>query len=138
MKSDKISINEKGELFSKALSMHDCSFVASFKNNTLILTFDNLEWYYDTPPITSWFNNYKKLTIKYHDIRSLRLTLKFGKKEKDFYETVAPLEGKELIMYKYSIDSFDAMILDFDVRIKNKLWGGEIKIYPKEIEYIWE
>ena len=138
MRTEKYSINEKGELFAHALSMHDCDFVASLEDNTLILTFVHLEWYYDTPPITPWFNDYKKLTIKYSGIGSLDLNLKFGKKEKHFYDTVSPLEGKELTMYKYSLDSFNAMILDFDVRIKSKLWGGTIKIYPKEIEYIWE
>ena len=41
MKTELFPINEKSELFSKAHSMHDCSFVATFEQNTLILTFDN-------------------------------------------------------------------------------------------------
>lgn len=138
MKTEKFSIRDKGELFAKANSMHDCSFDAAYENNTLTLTFDHLERYFDGPPITPWFEEYQRLTIRYHGIDSLNLRLKFGKTEKDFYDTVTPLEGKELIMFKYSVDSFNAMILDFYVTIRKKLWGGTLEIYPDEIEYIWE
>lgn len=138
MKTERFSINEKGELFEKADPMHDCSFVASFESNMLILTFDNLDRYCDAPPVTPWFENYKKLTIKYHGIDSLDLRLKCGKKEKNFYDTVIPLDGKKLTMYKYSVDSFNTLMLDFDVQIKKRLWNGIIEIFPDEIEYIWE
>ena len=138
MKAELFSINEKSELFSKAHSMHDCSFLAKFEQNTLILIFDNLENYLDTPPITHWFDGYHKLTIKYHNTAFVNLCLRYGKKEKNFYDTVEPLNGKKLIMYKYSVDSFNQMTLDFYVMIKKKLWGGKIEIAPDEIEYIWE
>lgn len=41
-------------------------------------------------------------------------------------------------MYKYAVDSFDQITLDFQVMIKRKLWGGTIEIAPDEIEYVWE
>lgn len=48
------------------------------------------------------------------------------------------LNEKNLIMYKYAVDSFDQITLDFQVMIKRKLWGGTIEIAPDEIEYVWE
>ena len=138
MKIELFSIAEKRELFSKAHPMHDCSFVAEFEQNTLILTFNNLEKYFDTPPVKYWFDEYHKLTIKYHNTEFVNLSLKYGKKEKDFYDTVEHLNGKELIMYKYSVDCFNQMTLDFYVMIKKKLWGGKMEIAPDKIEYIWE
>ncbi len=98
MKEELFSISEKGELFSKAHSMHDCSFVAIFDLNTLVLTFYNLQDYFDTPHVTDRFDGYHKLTIKYHNTKFVNLSLKYGKKEKDFYDTLEPLSGKELIM----------------------------------------
>ena len=58
--------------------------------------------------------------------------------EKDYYDTVEPLNDKELIMFGYSADCFGQMTLDFRVPIKKKLWGGKIEIAPEKIEYIWE
>lgn len=138
MKTELFSINEKDKLFSKAHSMHDCSFVAALEQNTLVLTFDNLENYFDTPPVTYWFDGYNKLTIKYHNTEFVNLSLKYGKKEKDFYDTVDPLNGKEPIGYSYSVDCFNQMTLNFYVMIKKKLWGGKMEIAPDKIEYIWE
>ena len=138
MKTELFSISEQGELFAKAHPMHDCSFIATFEQNTLVLTFDNLQNYYDTPPVTYWFDGYQKLTIKYHNTEFVNLSLKYGKKEKDFYDTLEPLSGKELIMFKYSVDCFNQMTLDFRVMIKKKLRGGKMEIAPDKIEYIWE
>jgi len=138
VKTDKFSIKRKDEIFTEAHPMHDCSFTASFENNTLVLVFDHLDKYYDAPPVTTWFGDYKKLTVKYRNTEFLNLSLKYGKKEKDFYDTVVPLSGKELIMFKFSIDSFNYMQLDFRAIIKKKLWRGIIEIAPDEIEYIWE
>ena len=138
MKTELLSISEKSELFSKAHPMHDCSFVATLEQNTLILTFDNLQNYFDTPPVTYWFEGYHKLTIKYHSTEFINLSLKYGKKEKVFYDTLEPLSGKELIMFKYSVDCINQMTLDFRVMIKKKLWGGKMEIAPDKIEYIWE
>ena len=47
MKIEMFLFNDKGELFSKAHPMHDCSFTATFDDNTLVLVFDHLEKYYD-------------------------------------------------------------------------------------------
>lgn len=118
--------------------MHDCSFNALFEKNTLVLTFDHLDKYCAPSPVVPWFDNYNKLTIKYHNAEFLNLSLKLGKKEKVFYDTVVPLDGKELIMFKFSIDSFDQIKLDFRVSMRKKLWRGIIEISPDEIEYIWE
>lgn len=138
MKIEKFEISDKSGIFSKADSMHDCSFTCSLQDNTLTLNFNNLEQYYDELPVTPWFGEYKKLTINYRNIDCLNLCLKHGKREKDYYNTVKPLENCELIMFKYSIDSFNAMTLDFYVTQRNKNLSGIIEIYPKEIEYIWE
>ncbi len=137
MKTEIFSLQNKSEFFENAHVMHDCNFTATFENKMLILTYENLDRYRysDEKP---WFGDYKKLTVKYYNTDVIYLTLKFGKKEKDYYETVEPLNGLELTMYKYSIDSNNCMILDFYVMLKKKLWGGIIEIYPQEIEYIWE
>ena len=141
MKTEMFLFDDKGELFSKAHPMHDCSFTATFDDNTLVLVFDHLEEYYDgslVGPVIYWFENAKKLTIKYHNTAFVNLCLKYGKKEKDFYDTVDPLNGKELIMFGFSADCFGQMTLNFRVPIKKKLWGGKIEIAPEKIEYIWE
>ena len=138
MKTEIFPMTEKGELFAKAHSMHDCSFAATFEQNTLVLVFDNLENYFGPPPVTHWFEEYQKLTIKYHNTDVLNLHLKYGKKENNFYGTVDPLDVKKLIMYKFSVDSFNEITLDFYAQIKKKLWGGKIEISPDRIEYIWE
>ncbi len=130
MKTESLSISEKSELFSKAHPMHDCSFIASFEQNTLVLTFDNLQNYFDTPPVTYWFDGYHKLTIKYHNTEFVNLSLKYGKKEKDFYDTVDPLNGKELIMFGYSVDCFNQMTLDFYVKIKKNFGAARWKLLP--------
>ena len=79
-----------------------------------------------------------KLTIHYRDIDGFGLYLQQGKRNKEYFNTVKPLENCELIMFKYSIDSFDAVILDFFVTQRKKHLNGKIEMYPKEIEYIWE
>ena len=136
MKKELFLFSDKGELFSKAHPMHDCSFTAAFDNNTLALTFDHLEKYDST--LIYGLEGFEKLTIKYHNTEFVNVRLKYGKKEKDFYDTVEPLNGKELIMYSYSVDCFNQMTLDFYVMIKKKLWGGKMEIAPDKIEYIWE
>jgi hypothetical protein len=136
MKTELFLFSDKGELFSKANPMHDCSFTAKFDNNTLILTFDHLEEYDST--LIYGLEGFKKLTIKYHNTEFADLTLKYKKTEKDFYDTLDPIDGKELIMFGYSADCFGQMTLDFRVVIKKKLWGGKIEIAPEKIEYIWE
>ena len=83
MKTELFLFSDKGELFSKANPMHDCSFTAKFDNNTLILTFDHLEEYDST--LIYGLEGFKKLTIKYHDTEFADLTLKYKKTEKDFY-----------------------------------------------------
>ena len=141
MRTEMILFSDKGELFSKARPMHDCSFTATFDDNTLILVFDNLGKYYDVSLDGSdiiRFENARKLTIKYHNTEFVNLCLKYGKKENDYYNTVEPLNGKELIMFGYSVDCFGQMTLDFRVSIKKKLWGGKLEIAPEKIEYIWE
>ncbi len=140
MKIEKFSIKNKGEIFDKANPMHDCDFTATFENNTLILFFDHLDLYYDgfPPVLTHWFEGCKKVTIKYYDIDCIELTLKRRKKELHFYDTVTELENKKLTMYRYWIDCFDDLFLDFYVNDKKKTWEGRIEICPTEIEYIWE
>jgi len=64
--------------------------------------------------------------------------LKRRKKELHFYDTVTELENKQLTMYRYWIDCFDELFLDFYVKDKKKTWEGRIEICPTEIEYIWE
>ncbi len=141
MKNEMFLLNDKGELFSKAHPMHDCSFTAAIYDNTLVLVFDHLEEYYDGSidgPNNYWFENVRKLTIKYHNTEFVNVSLKYGKKEKYYDDTVDLLNDKELIMFGFSVDCFDQMTLDFYVSIKKKLWSGKIEIAPEKIEYIWE
>ena len=140
MKVQTFSIKNKGEIFEHADSMHDCSFVAAYENSVLTLTFDRLEQYCGsaTSSDTPWFGDFKKLTVRYSGCKHLTLELKHGRKEKDFYDTLAPLENKALRMYNYSINSFDEMQLHFTVFEKRRMWDGIISISPAEIEYVWE
>lgn len=138
MKTEKFLVSDKGGIFSKANAMHDCSFTLSSEERALTLCFNNLGQYNDGPPITPWFGGYDKLTIHYRDIDGFGLYLQQGKRNKEYFNTVKPLENCELIMFKYSIDSFDAVILDFFVTQRKKHLNGKIEMYPKEIEYIWE
>lgn len=140
MKVQTFSIKNKGEIFEHADSMHDCSFVAVYENSILTLTFDHLEQYCGsaTSSDVPWFGDFKKLTIKFWGCECLDLELKHGRKEKDFFDTIAPLENQDLVMFKYSIDSFDAMTLHFTLFEKRRSWGGRIIIYPAQIEYVWE
>ena len=62
MKTELFLFSEKGELFSKAHPMHDCSFTATFDNSTLVLTFDHLDEYDST--FIYGLEEFKKLTIK--------------------------------------------------------------------------
>ena len=135
MKTEIFSIDDIGNLFANANPMHDCSFTASFENSTLILTFVDLDSYYDDTP---WFENFKKLTIKYHNTDFITLRLKHKKKQYDFYDTVTPLDNEKSIMVKFAIDTFNQMILDFRVDTKKKTWEGILEIAPQKIEYIWE
>ena len=137
MKTEKFSMRNKGEFFDRADAMHDCFFTASLADRTLVLVYDRLEQYSGPAPDSPWFAGFHQLTVRYHGIDYLDLRLKFKKKEMDFDNTVAPLENRELIMYKYSIDSFGALTLHFWDTIGKKLWGGTIEISPNEIEYIW-
>ncbi len=138
MNTERFSFQNKAELFDRVPSMHDCSFTVSYENNTLALIYDHLEQYHGPSLDSPWFRNFKTVTIRYHGINGLNLTLKFGKKEKVFFDTVSPLENKELIMFRYAVDSFDTMTLFFTVFIKKKMWGGTIEMSPSDIEYIWE
>lgn len=139
MKTERFSFKNKGEIFDSAASMHDCSFTATYENETLTVTFDHLEQYYGPYSDTPWFGDFKKLTIKYFGVSYLDLNLKYRKKEQDYYNTLSPLDGKELIMFGYAIDSFEAMRLQFRVYyIRKRGWSGTIEISPTDIEYIWE
>ena len=139
MKIEKFSLQDKGALFANAHAMHDCNFTVAYENQTLILTYDKLDQYYDGPPdIVLWFTA-KKLTVRYHGKGCFALNLR-DKKEKYYYneEIVEALAGKELEMYKYSVDSFNTLTLHFWAEKKRKRWVGSIEIRPDEIEYIWE
>ena len=140
MKVQTFSIKSKGEIFEHADPMHDCSFVAMYDNGILTLVFDGLERYCGPAPTsgTPWFGDFKKLTVRFSGCKSLTLELKHGRKEKDFYDTLAWLENKELVMFKYSIDSFDEMQLHFTAYEKRRSWGGIISVNPAQIEYVWE
>ena len=138
MKTEIFSLKDKGTRFAKARSMHDCSFTVSYENDTLILVFDHPEQYFGPAPGGPWFDNHQKCTVKYRNVKYLCLTLKYRKKEKNYFDTVEALTEKEPIMFKFSVDSFDHMYLDFLVEIKKKLWGGILEMTPEEIEYIWE
>lgn len=138
MKTEKFLFQDKNGIFENVPDMHDCTAVASFENGALTLTFDGLKQYSDPYDHKPWFGEYTKLTIICHGTERLCLELYFGKKEKLYSDTLAPLEGRELIMFNYAIDTFETMILNFHVMFKKRLWGGKIEICFKEIECIWK
>ena len=137
MKYERFSIQNKGELFEKASPMHDCSFTASYENETLVLHYEGLDSY-RTPEDKPFFDGFQRVTVRYLGVRRFDMQLKFGKKEKDHDNTLAPINGKENSMFCFSIDSFNTLTLTFRVMIKKKLWGGRITMFPKEVEYLWE
>lgn len=137
MKTEKFSMRNKSEFFDRADAMHDCFFTAALEDRTLVLVYDRLEQYCGPAPDSPWFAGFHQLTVRYHGIDYLDLRLKFKRKEMDFDNTVAPLENRELIMNKYSVDSFGALTLYFGDTVGKKRWGGTIEMMPDEIEYIW-
>ena len=138
MKTEHYFVCEKDRLFCNAHSMHDCSFTAAYESDSLVLFFDHLEQYRDITNSFMLFDGYKQLRIIYHNVRNFELELKFGKKEMFFCNTVAPLLDKKLIMFKFSVDSFDQLSLHFSAFIKHRIWGCKIEMQLSEIEYIWE
>ena len=133
MKTEIFSLKDKGTLLAKARSMHDCSFTVSYENDTLILVFDHLEQYFGPAPGGPWFDNHQKCTVKYRNVKYLCLTLKYRKKEKNYFDTVEALTEKEPIMFKFSVDSFDHMYLDFLVEIKKNSGGAYWKWLPRKL-----
>ena len=139
MRIEKFTLQDKGELFANARSMHDCNFTVAYEQQILTLTYDKLDQYYDGPGIVPWFED-RKLTVRYHGKDCFTLMLRNGKKDQYYFddEIVEALAGKELEMYKYSVDSFNTLTLHFWAEKKRKRWVGSIEIRPDEIEYIWE
>lgn len=80
MKTEKFVMCDKNNLFANANAMHDCTFSLCFTDNTLSLSFDNLQQYRDNTSLR--YGDYKKLTIRFYNVKLLDLNLKFGKKEK--------------------------------------------------------
>ena len=138
MKTEHFSLQDVGAFFAGVPSMHDCSFTVSYQNNTLIVVFDHLEQYFGPAPSGPWFGVFQKCTVKYRNVKFLDLTLKYGRKEKFFADIVGVLDGKELVMFGYSVDSARHLILDFRIGVKKKWWGGILKMTPDMVEYIWE
>ena len=132
-------------------SMHD-SYADEIRieNNSLIIVYDKLDEGVLGPDGLPEYKN-KKLTIKY-EFQSC-CDAKFYNKNKclwiDMLEDINMFNKitKDCIFmsYKYSIDSFNEITLDFGIHKgsrnqykKYKYWGLEISLDATNITYIWE
>ena len=130
-------------------SMHD-SYVSEIEieNNSLIIVYDNLDKGVLGPDGLPYYKS-QRLTIKYEFQTHCDVKFYYNKNKClwiDMIEDVNKFNKitKDCIIrsYKYSIDSFDEIRLDFDIsnskRKKYKYWGLEISLDATNITYIWE
>ena len=133
-------------------SMHD-SYATEIKieNNNLIIVYDNLDKSVLGSDGLPYYKS-KRLTIKYNFDSFCTANIYYGKNKclwLDMLEDINMFNKitKNCIFmsYKYSVDSFNEITLDFEIhkgsRIeykKYKYWGLEISLDATNITYIWE
>ncbi|MBQ7378649.1 MAG: hypothetical protein IJW70_03080 [Clostridia bacterium] len=125
------------ENFAEMDSMHDSVAThITIENRTLVITYDNLD--------QNAIYISKKLTIEY-EIDSY-CDVRFFKNNK--YKFIDLLEEKDkfckltknctFMSYKYAVDCFREITLEFTIQGKNKYWCLEISMDPTKITYHWE
>jgi hypothetical protein len=132
--------------------MHD-SYADEIRieNNCLIIVYDKLDEGVLGPDGLSEYKN-KKLTVKYDFQTQCDAKFYYGKNKclwLDMLEDINKFNKitKDCIFmsYKYSVDSFNEITLDFEIHKgsrteykKYKYWGLEISLDAANITYIWE
>lgn len=125
-------------------SMHDSiATQIAIDNKTLVIIYDKLDQSIIGHDGLPYYKS-KKLTIEYAidsycDVRLFK---------NNKYKFVDLLEEKDkfykltnnctFMSYKYAVDSFEEITLEFTIQGKNKYWNFEIHMDPKRITYYWE
>ena len=129
-------------------SMHD-SYADEIRieNNSLIIVYDKLDEGVLGPDGMPYYKS-KRLTIKYEFQTHCDAKFYYSKNKYlwiDMFDDANKfnkiIKDCRISSYKYSIDSFDEIRLDFDVsnsKKKTKYWGLEISLDATDITYIWE
>ena len=133
------------ENFMEMESMHD--FFASqilIDSKRLIIIYDNIDKYIFNKDGTPYYP-FKKLTVEYviDSYCDVQLYYKNSKTtyldlldEKDKFDKA--LRNSTFLSYKYAVDSFRELMLNFTVCGKSKCHCFEILLDPVSITYIWE
>ena len=132
--------------------MHD-SYATEIRieDNCLIVIYNDLDKGVLDPEGNPYYKN-KKLVIKYEFESFCDAKVFYGKEKYLQLDMIGDIEkfykvtSRCLFMsYKYSIDSFNELTLDFSLRkivdgkyYKHKYWGIEINLDATSVTYIWE
>ncbi len=123
--------------------MHD-SVASEIKaeDNSLIIVYDNL----DEGVLTPYYKN-KKLTIKY-ELEYCEAEFSYRKNKTVYLDVINNAEAfKKLtenckfISYRFSLDSFGELNLEFSIMNKNrryKYYYLNIMLHAQKITYFWE
>ncbi len=132
------------ENFAKMDSMHDSLAThISIDNKTLVIIYDTLDQSIIGQDGLPYYQG-KKLTIEYAIDSYCEVRLFKNNKykyvdllaEKDkFYKLT---NNCKFMSYKYAVDSFKEITLEFTIQGKNKYWNFEISMDPEKITYYWE
>ena len=131
--------------------MHD-SYASKIQleNNILIITYDDLDQGVQNADGTPYYK-YKCLVIKYEFDSFCEAKLYYGKNKYkiiDLQERIGIFniltDGCIFMSYKYSVDCFEEITLDFNIRkmqkdkcLHNKYWGVEISLDATRVTYDW-
>lgn len=132
--------------------MHD-SYADEIRieNNSLIIVYDKLDEGVLEPDGMPYYKS-KRLTIKYEFQTHCDARFYYSKNKYLWIDMLDDANKfnkitKDCIFmsYKYSVDSFNEIILDFEIHKgsrnqykKYKYWGLEISLDATDITYIWE
>lgn len=133
-------------------SMHD-SYATEIKieNKCLIVIYDNLDKGVLGPDGNPYYKN-KRLTIKYEFESHCDAKIYYGDNKLLWIDMVEDINKFKKVTkdclymsYKYSVSSFDELLLDFSLNkiinskhYKFKCWGLEINLDATNVTYIWE
>ncbi|MDE5715597.1 MAG: hypothetical protein K2I42_05630 [Anaeroplasmataceae bacterium] len=133
-------------------SMHDSyANEAKIENGCLIIIYDKLDEGVLAPDGNPYYKN-KKLTIKYNFETDCEAKFYYNKNKVIYVDLIDNIDlfikiTKNCLFrsYKYSLDCFGEIILDFSLRKlingkyhNYKYWGLEIRLDAIDITYIWE
>ena len=119
-------------------------------NNTLIITYDDLDKGVQNADGSSYYK-YKRLVVKYEFDSFCDGKLYYGKNKYKIIDLPKQLDafnkltnGCTFMSYKYSVDCFNEITLNFYIRkmrkdrfLRNKYWGAEISLDATRVTYDW-